>query len=324
MGPNTHILNERAHALVKAAFHSPRNKGKIIINLQAQACTLGPASLEPMIWQGSGSEHVSQLLQALQRFPVAPRIKSTLLQQPTRLCRSDPSGPEAPPGPLVHTPRTPHHCTLSGFAHAVPSTGNTLPLVPPTPVHLFFRLHQHVPLSKCPSVTSTFSGSSFSCIFLPGYPQFVERQQSRLPSGAIYQQLRLLQPHPRKGGKQGCFLKQDQRPVLRGLVKNENASPAVQNEFQVSNSRALTQPLMLLSMGCMRPHQSHIQETAKCSPKGLVRPLTCVWQNWPSLQRQSRALISWRDQNFILEWRHFPSPGCLLPGPSAIPAKSIH
>ena len=119
--PNIHIPDERAHASAKAAFHSPGNKGKIIIN-QAQPCTLGPASLEPMIWQDSGSEHVSQLLQVLQRFPTSLRIKSTLLQQPTGLCRSDPSRLEAPPGPLVRTPRTPHHRTeLSGFAHALPS-----------------------------------------------------------------------------------------------------------------------------------------------------------------------------------------------------------
>lgn len=237
--PNIHIPDERAQTSVKAAFHSPGNKGKIIIN-QAQPCTLGPASLEPMIWQGSGSEHVSQLLQALQRFRTSLRIKSTLLQRPTGLCRSDPSRLEAPPGPTsTHSSHTPPPYKTLWLCPCCSLRQNTLPLVPPTPVHLFFRLHLHVPLSKCPSVTSIFYGPFFSCIFLPGLPT-VCGSAADYSAEEFTRNLGFWNHKRERRADKGAF---QSRTSEKGPVKNENAS-------QVSNSRVVTKPGVLLSMGC--------------------------------------------------------------------------
>lgn len=205
--PRIHILDERAHASVKAAFHSPGNKGKITIN-QAQPCTLGPASLEPMIWQRSGSEHLSQLLQALQRFPTALRIKSTVLQQPTGLCRSDPSRLEAPPSP-----------TSTHSLHTPPLYALALPMLFPLPEHLSSRSSHSCPLVLQAPPTSPFVKVTFCDLHLLQpllflyFPSWVTHSLwtcSRLSSRGVYQQLRPLEPQPKMEGRQGCFSKQDQ------------------------------------------------------------------------------------------------------------------
>ena len=66
---------------------------------------------------------------------------------------------------------------LGSFAHAVPSTGNALPLTLSTNAHSSFRLNLNVPNSKSPPVAHHLSaGPPFSVSF-PGYPRFVVVQQ---------------------------------------------------------------------------------------------------------------------------------------------------